>query len=289
MHFHSFITANQILWTFTFAALLVLLVVLYGRDRAARFPLFTASIVLLALRQLSGELLAGRISQLVLRTVFIPLAMLSALLGLLVVMEVAFRAFTGVARRVRLAWTLAAMAVAAAVLYFWGPWPSASALAVDSPVALLRLLDFMAQKTDLGADVLTVQLGLLILIFGRNYSAGWRTHAQTLSIGLSTTALAGLAVQGIWQAIVLGVQRQPLTRPEYERVVGIGNHLVNANKAIYILVLVGWIVGFWLDEPGKTTPQTNQDASMPELPSEAPVEPGTELANTSDSASGGAQ
>ena len=47
MHFNFDFSATQILWTLTFAALLVLLVVLLGRDRARRFPWFTASIVMM--------------------------------------------------------------------------------------------------------------------------------------------------------------------------------------------------------------------------------------------------
>ena len=42
MHFDFHFTAISVLWTLTFAALLVLLVVLMGRDRARRFPWFTA-------------------------------------------------------------------------------------------------------------------------------------------------------------------------------------------------------------------------------------------------------
>jgi hypothetical protein len=56
MHFSGFNTV-QILWTLTFAALLVLLVVLLGRDRARRFPWFTASMVLTALRLLASRML----------------------------------------------------------------------------------------------------------------------------------------------------------------------------------------------------------------------------------------
>ena len=41
-------SARQILWTLTFAAQLVLLVVLLGRDRARRYPWFTAGVVILA-------------------------------------------------------------------------------------------------------------------------------------------------------------------------------------------------------------------------------------------------
>ena len=48
MHFNFDFSTGQILWTLTFAALLVLLVVLLGRDRARRFPWFTASMVMMA-------------------------------------------------------------------------------------------------------------------------------------------------------------------------------------------------------------------------------------------------
>ena len=41
MHFNFGFTTIQVLWTLTFAALLVLLVVLLGRDRARRYPWFT--------------------------------------------------------------------------------------------------------------------------------------------------------------------------------------------------------------------------------------------------------
>ena len=41
MHFNFAFTAVQVLWTLTFAAHLVLLVVLLGRDRTRRFPWFT--------------------------------------------------------------------------------------------------------------------------------------------------------------------------------------------------------------------------------------------------------
>ena len=63
MHFNFAFTAVQVLWTFTFAAHLVLLVVLLGRDRVHRFPWFTASIVLVALRLLSSRLLIDRMPQ----------------------------------------------------------------------------------------------------------------------------------------------------------------------------------------------------------------------------------
>jgi hypothetical protein len=42
----------------------------------------------------------------------------------------------------------------------------------------------------------------------------------------------------------------PQTQQEYERIMGLGGKLVNANKVVFLAVLVWWIVWLWLDEPG---------------------------------------
>jgi hypothetical protein len=259
MHPNFAFSATQILWTLTFAAQLVLLVVLLGRDRINRYPWFSASIVLFALRLLTEVLLGGRLPQMTLRSVFISFADLTALLSLAVVVEIARRAFAGAPRGVWVGWSLAAMVVAGGVLYFWGPWPARAELAADSPLALLRLMQFVAQKMDMLVDVLSIELGLLVLAAGRRYKAGWRSHTQAIAIGLSTVAVAWLSVQGAWQVIARTVH--PLTRADYERVINLGNKLVNANKVVYIAVLVWWILWLWFDEPGAT-----------ETGSETPVE-----------------
>ena len=64
--------STRFLWTLTFAALLVLLVVLLGRDRARRFPWFTASMVLTALQLLASRMLYRRIPQITMSEIFIP-------------------------------------------------------------------------------------------------------------------------------------------------------------------------------------------------------------------------
>jgi len=56
MHLNFGFTTVQVLWTLTFAAVLVLLVVLLGRDRARRFPWFTVTIVLMGLRLLASRI-----------------------------------------------------------------------------------------------------------------------------------------------------------------------------------------------------------------------------------------
>ena len=83
MHFNFDWTATQVLWTLTFAALLVLLMVLLGRERVRRFPWFTTSIALMALRLLAERLLLERLPRLTLNEIFLALADLMALVSLL--------------------------------------------------------------------------------------------------------------------------------------------------------------------------------------------------------------
>lgn len=252
MHFNFAFTAVQVLWTLTFAAHLVLLVVLLGRDRTRRFPWFTTGIALVALRLLSSRLLYGRMPQLTMGAIFIVLADLSAVVGLLVVLELARRAFGRVQRRTWIVWILVFAVLGASVLAAWGKWPAWKALAFDTSMARLGLMQLLAQKTGLLVDVFTVALGLLVVLFGRRYGAGWRSHAQQIVIGLSTASLGQLAVQAIWQ--VIAKTAAPHSMAEYQRVVGLREKLFNANSVVYLVVLIWWIVCLWIDEPGAAPP-----------------------------------
>jgi hypothetical protein len=251
MHFLGF-NVVQILWTLTFAALLVLLVVLLGRDRARRFPWFTASMVLTALRLLSSRMLYGRLAPLTMNQIFITLAAVEALVTLLVAVEIARRAFAGASRRAWINGTLALLSISAAVLIVWGPWPAWKTLTVDSTLAVLRLVQFFAQKASLLSDLLTVELGLLVVLIGRRFQAGWRSHTQQIVIGLSTAAIAQMAVRSIWQQIAL--HAAPQTQAEYEKVLGIQEKLYNASSVLFLAVLVWWIVCLWINEPGTEAP-----------------------------------
>jgi hypothetical protein len=84
--------------------------------------------------------------------------------------------------------------------------------------------------------------------FGQRYGAGWRSHVQRIMIGLSTASIAQMGAQGIWE--VIARHTTPHTRVEYEHVLGIQEKLLNTNSAVYVLVLVWWIVCLWMDEPG---------------------------------------
>jgi hypothetical protein len=259
MHLNLGFTTVQTLWTLTFAALLVLLVVLLGRDRARRFPWFTASIVLVALRLLTSRLLYGKMPPLTMNTIVLTLADVSALVGLLLLVEIARRAFSGLQRPLWIANSAGLLAVAGAVLAMWGPWPAWKTLTADSHLAALRLMQLFAQKADLLVTMLTIGLGLAVILFGRRYKAGWRSHTQRVVIGLSTAAIAQL---GLLIALERMAQKAaPHNQAELDRILGLRDNLVNANSVIYIAVLVWWIVCLWIDEPGAKE-------AAPEIPAE---------------------
>lgn len=251
MHFNFNFSTGQILWTLTFAALLVLLVVLLGRDRVRRFPWFTTSMALMALRMLAGRLLYHRMSVVASEMIFLALADVAAIIALLMVVEIARRAFVGLERKMWIAGTLALLCVGAAVLVLWGPWPSFKTLMTPSEESTLRLMQLFAQKADLLANVLFIQLGLLVVLFGRYYKAGWRSHTQQLVIGLSTAAIAELTIRGTLQQIATHVVIHG--QADYQRIVGLMTKLNNANSVIYLVVLVWWILCLWIDEPGAKT------------------------------------
>jgi len=246
MHFNF--DTSTVFWILTFAAVLVLLVVLLGRDRARRFPWFTTSMTLMALRMLAGRLLNHRISPVASAVIFLVLADLAAILALLVVIEIARRAFEGAERREWIAGTLALLAVGAVVLALWSPWPSLKTLFAGSELTSLRMMELVAQKLDLLSDVLIVQLGLLVMVFGRYFKAGWHSHVQQLCIGLFMASLSQLAVRGTLQHIASQVTIH--SQDEYKRVMGLMSSLNNANSIIFIVVIVWWIVCLWIDEPG---------------------------------------
>ena len=96
--------------------------------------------------------------------------------------------------------------------------------------------------------MLPVGLGLLVVLFGRHFKAGWRSHTQMIVIGLWTVAIASLGIQESWRIIIRTMH--PHTQQEYQHIIGLGSKLMNANDMVYIAVLVWWIVWLWLDEPG---------------------------------------
>lgn len=253
MHFHFPFATGDILWTLTFAGHLVLLVVLMGRDRIARFPWFTTGVVVMALRILTIRLLIKRLPEMTMDTTILIMADIGAFVGLMVVVELARRAFGGVRRQAWVSGALALMALGAVVLKFWGSWPTWSTLTAHSTIATLRLLQLIAQKTTLLADVETIAVGLLIVLLGSRFRAGWRSHVQQIAIGLSTASISQLVVQGLWQGIVKSAVNTPAiaqSMTDRVRIMGLGDKLSNTNSTVYIAILIWWIVCLWRDEPG---------------------------------------
>jgi len=247
MHFHFPFTVNQILWTLTFAAQLVLLVVLLGRDRVKRFPWFTASIAVLALRLIVEELLTGRVAIPVLQITLILLADLGGIVGLLVVIEIGRRAFEGLRLRTWLYGALAMLVVGGVVLALWGPWPHAQQFVGAPLVVLFSVLQLLAVKSQFLVEVLAVELGLAVVLFGRHFKGGWHSHAQRIVIGLSTLALATLGIRGVGKLFETTVMAH---RDQYDRIVDLWNRVLNANRLLGVAVAIWWIACLWIDEPG---------------------------------------
>jgi hypothetical protein len=266
MHLNFGWTIAQVLWTVTFAALLVLLVVLLGRDRYKRFKWFTVSIVLITFRLLASRLLYGKIAPLTFYELFIPLADLAEIVNLLVLVELARRSFVGLGRRAWIIFTLIVFAVAFGVVAVWGPWPAMKTLTAATTLGVLGGMQLFSQKSELLLNVLTIELGLLVLFFGRRYKAGWRTHAQGILIGLSTAAIAQLIRDGVWQLITL--KATPHNQAEYERLIGLRDKLFNAPEVVFVVVIVWWIWRLWLDEPQFAIIEIPPaiEASTPEAP-----------------------
>lgn len=243
MHFNFPFSVLQILWVLTFAAHLVLLVVLLGRDRIRTFPWFTANIVMVALRLLVSRLLFGRLPQMEMTILFIIMADVGAFLGLMVVVEIARRAFATAKRSSWLVGALVAIAIGAVVLRFWGAWPDFNTFKTAPPLQTAQLL---AQKGMLLADLENIVVGLMILLLGRLTGAGFRSKVQQVAIGLMTASISQLSIQAIWETIAKTAVAH--NRQEYEHILGLREKLFNTNNAVYIAVLIWWIVCLWIDE-----------------------------------------
>jgi hypothetical protein len=248
MKFHLPFSANEILWALTFAGYLVLLVVLMGRDRVKQFPWFTASSVLIAFRLLTAKMLYGRLAQIPMAELFIGLALLASLVNVGMLLELARKGFAGIKRSAWVAGALTLMVLGAIVLYYWGEWPAWQTLTAGGGlIANLQLLQFIALKASLLLDVETVLLGLVIVIFGRHFHAGWKTHIQRIMIGLSVVSLAQLAAEAIAQ--IIGRNAHPTTRAEAQHFIDLSDRIFYANSAVLILALIWWIWALWKNEP----------------------------------------
>ena len=272
MHLNFGFNAVQTLWALTFAALLILLVVLLGRDRAKRFPVFTLSLVLVAFRLLASRLLFGRMSPVATNVAFLSLALAAGLVQISVVVEFALRAFAGAGRRAWLVGTLVLLVISGTMVAFWGPWPDWKTLTGGGLMANLRLAQLVAQRSEMLADGLAIELAILVAFAGRRFYAGWLSHTQQLIVGMATAGMAQLVIRGFWQAIA--THAIPHSEDEYIRLLGLQEKLYNANSTVYIVVLVWWIASLWREEPG--APVVELVAAQPELTESVEATPAQE-------------
>jgi hypothetical protein len=241
-------TVERIIWTLTFAAQLVLLVVLLGRDRARRYPWFTAGIAVFALRLMAEVLLSGRMAKLPYTVTILTLANLITIVGVLVLVEMARAAFAGVQRSIWMVNTVGLLALAGGLLTIMGPWPVWKLLPWNTLPVKLYLMQLAAQKGELLVALLTVGLGLLVVIFGRHYKAGWRSHTQSIVIGLFALAVSLLALE------VVVIRTFHFTQAESAGVMRLRFSFAFAHEMMYLAALVWWIVWLWRDEPGEANP-----------------------------------
>ena len=95
MHWNT----EQILWVLVLAALLVLLIVLLGRDRTGRFPWFTAAIALSAVHLIADHLLNGKLTTLAFYWQTYTAVLVESILGILVLIELLRRLKSGISKR----------------------------------------------------------------------------------------------------------------------------------------------------------------------------------------------
>jgi len=277
MHFDI----EQILWALVFAAHLLLLVVLIGRDRASRFPIFTAFIALSGIRLLADHLLRGKLTSVAFFWQSYVMLILSSILGILMLSELCRIAFSsgkaGLILKAKgwLGWGMVTFAIAIAAVWFWGPWPTWKAISSDPTELPLLLTVLAAMKLEILVALLTFEVSLLLLIFGPRFGFRFKTHVQQIAIGLSTLAVARLAVQAITDTIKRTVHLT--SREQYDQILRLFTNIDNGRFAIWFLVAIWWIVWLWRDEPGTpANPDLTGDLELlpagPPLPNQPSLE-----------------
>ena len=182
MHWNT----EQILWAFVLAAHLVLLIVLLGRDRISRFPWFTAAITLSVVSLLADHLLNGKLTSMVFYWQSFSALLLAGIFGIFVLIELARRVFAGGQKGLILkangwlGWGFVTVAIAAGAVWAWGPWPTAAQLNSQPSIRGILIMQLVAAKCQLFVALLTVEVALLLSVFGRRFGSGWKSHPLSL-------------------------------------------------------------------------------------------------------------
>lgn len=263
---------EQIIWALVLAAHLVLLIVLMGRDRIGRFPWFSGSIALSTIHLIADHLLHGKLTSIAFYWQSYVGVLLDAIVGLMVLIELTRRVFSNCRAGVILnakgwvGWTFVTIGVTTAAVYYWGPWPDWKAMTADPKQTPLLLVVLAALKSQLFLAILTVEVGLLMRIFGRRFGSRFTSHTQQIMLGLSTYALGFLAVQSTTD--IMKHTLHLTTRAEYEHVMKLFANMDNARFALWFLVLVWWIVWLWREEPGAAFRLTTDEVPVEAVPAD---------------------
>ena len=245
---------EQILWALVLAGHLIVLIVLMGRDRIARFPWFTAAITVSTIHLIADHLLHGKLTSLAFYWQTYTAVLLESILGVLVLIELGRAVFSsGRAGRILnskgwLGWALVTGGVAVGAVWLWGPWPEWKALTAEPKQTPLLLVVLAAMKFQLFLSIVTVEIGLLLRIFGKRFGFVWKSQPQQIALGLSTYALGFLAVQATTDTIKHTVHLT--SREQYQHILSLFAKLDNARFCLWFLVLVWWTIWLWRNEPG---------------------------------------
>jgi hypothetical protein len=271
------LNVEQVLWALVLAAHLVLLVILLGRERNVRFPWFTAAIGVSSIHLIADHLLSGKLTTVAFYWQSYSAVLIGSILGVLVLVELSRQVFASGRAGLKLTsgawigWTLGLIIIAGNVVWFWGPWPSMTALKSNPQQLPILLLVLTGIKSELFLALLTVMVGLLLRIFGKRFGFGWRSYPQQIALGLSTYSLGFLAVLGITDYIKRTVHLT--SRDQYDHIVKLFAKLDNARFALWAVVLIWWCVWLWLDEPDTGKLNIVSSEVQVEQALAAPVEP----------------
>jgi hypothetical protein len=244
---------EQILWALVLAAHLVLLIVLMGRDRLSRFPWFAAATAVSAVHLIADHLLHGKLTNLVFYWQSDVIIGVQTILGVLVLIEICQAVFSSGKAGIKLnakgwlGWALVTAGLAVAAVWLWDPFHTWTTLHSDPNQLPLLIVALSAVDGQLFLALLTIEVGLLVRIFGKRFGSGFTSHAQQIMLGLSTYALGFMAVQVTTDVVKRTVHLT--SRAEFEHIMKIFSNMDNARFALWFLVLVWWIVWLWREEP----------------------------------------
>jgi len=288
MHLPFAVTAHQVLWTLTFAAYLVLLVVVVSRKLYCRLPFFTAMTVLLELRLLSENLLTGRLAMLDLQKVLLAFADLTALASIFVAFELWQKVFGKASCRFRKISLSVGILVSLGALAGWGPWLTPARIAPDAAPLSVKILNSMVlfaaprgtllvfsgiDKGNLLAAILLLLAGLQILIQRRKTGTRFTAEAVLISVATTFTSLFWLGTQLCWQILVRTTHFH--SREEYMRFLDLGGRIILANHIVNLLAILWWIGWLWFDEnePAATPIAAEAEATEPPASVEISADP----------------